>query len=199
MSLKDRLRDDSIVHLKAGNELEKTTLRNILSAIGTKEKSGKNPTELNDQDVENLLRKEVSNREETAALAAKDGRAEHAERELAEAAFISTYLPKALGEAEAQEVVDRVMAELAADHELTMKDMGQAMKLVGAEIAGRSIEIAMRRIQDRTISADDSLRAQLVRETDARPASPVVGILVIATRPVVGPRLRARPQERALP
>ncbi|WP_423299275.1 GatB/YqeY domain-containing protein [Glutamicibacter nicotianae] len=137
MSLKDRLRDDSIVHLKAGNELEKTTLRNILSAIGTKEKSGKNPTELNDQDVENLLRKEVSNREETAALAAKDGRAEHAERELAEAAFISTYLPKALGEADAQEVVDRVMAELAADHELTMKDMGQAMKLVGAEIAGR--------------------------------------------------------------
>ena len=137
MSLKDRLREDSITHLKAGNELEKTTLRNILSAIGTKEKSGKNPSELNDQDVENLLRKEVGNREETAALAAKDGRTELAERELAEAAFISTYLPKMLDEAEAQSIVDKVMAELAADHELTMKDMGQAMKLVGAEIAGR--------------------------------------------------------------
>lgn len=137
MSLKDRLREDSIVHLKAGNELEKTTLRNILSAIGTKEKSGKNPSELNDQEVENLLRKEVSNREETAQLAAKDGRADLAERELAEAAFISTYLPKMLDEAEAQGIVDKVMAELAADHELTMKDMGQAMKLVGAEIAGR--------------------------------------------------------------
>ncbi|TAP28439.1 GatB/YqeY domain-containing protein [Arthrobacter sp. S41] len=137
MSLKDRLREDSIVHLKAGNELEKTTLRNILSAIGTREKSGKNPSELNDQDVENLLRKEVGNREETAELAAKDGRSELAERELAEAAFISTYLPKLLDEAEAQGIVDRVMAELSADHELTMKDMGQAMKLVGAEIAGR--------------------------------------------------------------
>lgn len=137
MSLKDRLREDSIVHLKAGNELEKTTLRNILSAIGTREKSGKNPSELNDQDVENLLRKEVGNREETAELAAKDGRAELAERELAEAAFISTYLPKLLDEADAQSIVDRVMAELSADHELTMKDMGQAMKLVGAEIAGR--------------------------------------------------------------
>ncbi|MBF6670579.1 GatB/YqeY domain-containing protein [Glutamicibacter halophytocola] len=137
MSLKDRLREDSIVHLKAGNELEKTTLRNILSAIGTKEKSGKNPSELNDQDVENLLRKEVGNREETAQLAAKDGRTELADRELAEAAFISTYLPKMLDEAEARGIVDRVMAELAADHELSMKDMGQAMKLVGAEIAGR--------------------------------------------------------------
>ncbi|ALG30238.1 GatB/YqeY domain-containing protein [Glutamicibacter halophytocola] len=137
MSLKDRLREDSIVHLKAGNELEKTTLRNILSAIGTKEKSGKNPSELNDQDVENLLRKEVGNREETAQLAAKDGRTELAERELAEAAFISTYLPKMLDEAEARGIVEKVMAELAADHELSMKDMGQAMKLVGAEIAGR--------------------------------------------------------------
>lgn len=137
MSLKDRLREDSIVHLKAGNELEKTTLRNILSAIGTKEKSGKNPSELNDQDVENLLRKEVANREETARIAAEDGRAERAERELAEAKFISTYLPTMLTEAEAQQIVDGVMDELAADHELTMKDMGPAMKQVGALIAGR--------------------------------------------------------------
>ncbi|NQD40129.1 GatB/YqeY domain-containing protein, partial [Glutamicibacter halophytocola] len=72
-----------------------------------------------------------------AQLAAKDGRTELADRELAEAAFISTYLPKMLDEAEARGIVDRVMAELAADHELSMKDMGQAMKLVGAEIAGR--------------------------------------------------------------
>lgn len=137
MSLKERLHDDSIVHLKAGNELEKTTLRNILSAIGTKEKSGKNPTAMTDQEVEALLRKEVANREETAKIASEDGRAERAERELAEAAFISSYLPKLLTEQEAREIVERIMGELASDHELTMKDMGRAMKLVGAEIAGR--------------------------------------------------------------
>lgn len=137
MSLKQRLRDDSIVHLKAGNELEKTTLRNILSEIGTKEKSGKNPSEMTDQEVENLLRKEVANREETAKIALADERPERAERELAEAAFIETYLPKMLSDEEVKEIVDRIMAELAADRELTMKDMGQAMKLVGAEVAGR--------------------------------------------------------------
>ena len=137
MSLKNRLREDSITHLKAGNELEKTTLRNILSAIGTKEKSGKNPTELNDAEIENLLRKEVANREETAKIASADDRAERAERELAEAAFISTYLPQMLTEAEARDIVERVMADLAADHDLTMRDMGTAMKQVGAEIAGR--------------------------------------------------------------
>lgn len=137
MSLKQRLRDDSIVHLKAGNELEKTTLRNILSEIGTKEKSGKNPSEMTDQEVENLLRKEVANREETAKIALADERPERAERELAEAAFIETYLPKMLSGEEVKEIVDRIMAELAADRELTMKDMGQAMKLVGAEVAGR--------------------------------------------------------------
>ncbi|WP_431709440.1 GatB/YqeY domain-containing protein [Glutamicibacter uratoxydans] len=137
MSLKERLHDDSIVHLKAGNELEKTTLRNILSAIGTKEKSGKNPTAMTDQEVETLLRKEVANREETAKIATAEGLSERAERELAEAEFISTYLPKALSRDEAQGIVDRIMAELAADHELTMKDMGKAMRLIGAEIAGR--------------------------------------------------------------
>lgn len=137
MSLKARLKDDSIVHLKAGNELEKTTLRNILSAIGTKEKSGKNPSEMSDQDVENLLRKEVANREETATLAENDNRLEMATRERAEAEFISTYLPQMLSEDEATEIVGRIMSELAAERELTMKDMGTAMKLVGAEIAGR--------------------------------------------------------------
>ncbi len=137
MSLKNRLHEDSITHLKAGNEMEKTTLRNIISTIGTREKSGKNPAELTDQDVENLLRKEVANREETAELAAKDGRTELAQRELAEAAFISTYLPKMLDQAQAQEIVDRVMEQLATQTELNMKVMGQAMKLVGAEIAGR--------------------------------------------------------------
>lgn len=137
MSLKERLHEDSIVHLKAGNELEKTTLRNILSEIGTKEKSGKNPSAMTDQEVETLLRKEVSNREETARIATAEGMKERAERELAEATFISSYLPQPLSEEQAQGIVDRVMAELAADHELTMKDMGNAMKLVGAEIAGR--------------------------------------------------------------
>ncbi|MFJ2618504.1 GatB/YqeY domain-containing protein [Glutamicibacter sp. NPDC087344] len=137
MSLKNRLHEDSITHLKAGNEMEKTTLRNIISTIGTREKSGKNRAELTDQDVENLLRKEVANREETAELAAKDGRTELAQRELAEAAFISTYLPKMLDQAQAQEIVDRVMEQLATQTELNMKVMGQAMKLVGEEIAGR--------------------------------------------------------------
>ncbi|HJX77950.1 GatB/YqeY domain-containing protein [Glutamicibacter sp.] len=137
MSLKEQLRTDSITQLKAGNKMELTTLRNVLGEIETREKSGKTPTELNDAEVEALIRKQVANRHETAKTYTDKGIADRAAAEMAEAAFLEGYLPQALSDDEARSIVDSVMAELSAERELTMKDMGSAMKLINAQVAGR--------------------------------------------------------------
>lgn len=137
MPLKERLRADSITHLKQGNKMELTTLRNVLGEIETKEKSGKTPVELNDTEIESVLRKQVANRRDTAATYASKGIDDRAANEQAEADFLEGYLPQALDDEQAEQIVTQVMASLSAERELTMKDMGQAMKLVNEQVAGR--------------------------------------------------------------
>lgn len=137
MSLKQRMRAESIEHLKAGNKLELTTLRNVLGEIETREKSGKTPVELDDTQVEALLRKEVARRRETAITYTGAGLSDRAAAETAEADFLDMYLPKGLTPQEAEAIVAKTLASLAVEGELTIKDMGRVMKAVGVEIAGR--------------------------------------------------------------
>lgn len=135
--LKELLKQDSITHLKAGNRMEVTTLRNLVGAIDNREKGGKTPTAMTDQQVETLLRKEVANRRETAAIYLASGNAERAAAETAEADFIDGYLPKMLTEDEAQTIVLDTVDDLLAEGSLTIKDMGRVMKAANAKIAGR--------------------------------------------------------------
>src|SRR6478752_3885350 len=65
MTLKERLKDDVIAHMKAGNKTALTTVRNVLGEIGTREKSGKTPVELDDAQVTSLLHKDVDKRRTT--------------------------------------------------------------------------------------------------------------------------------------
>ena len=46
MTLKDRLKNDVVAHMKAGNKTALTTVRNVLGEISTREKSGKTPVEI---------------------------------------------------------------------------------------------------------------------------------------------------------
>ena len=48
MSLKEKLKGDVVVHMKAGNKIALTTVRNVLGEIEPKEKFGKTPVELDD-------------------------------------------------------------------------------------------------------------------------------------------------------
>jgi uncharacterized protein YqeY len=137
-TLKQQLKSDVITHMKAGDKLALTTLRNVLGEIDTREKSGKTPVELDDAQVTALLQKEAAKRHDTAGIYAAAGEQERAAAEIAEAAVIEAYLPKALSAQEAQALVNEVIADLeATEGKLTMRQMGVAMKPVTAKIAGR--------------------------------------------------------------
>lgn len=137
-TLKDRLRADMTAHLKAGNKVELTTVRNLLGEINTREKGGKTPVELDDSAVISLLQKEAARRRETAVTYKEAGQADRAAAEEQEAAIIEAYLPAALSEDEAKAIVSEAVATLRADgSELGMRQMGAVMKLVTEKVAGR--------------------------------------------------------------
>ncbi|EMQ98413.1 GatB/YqeY domain-containing protein [Paeniglutamicibacter gangotriensis] len=137
-TLKDRLRADMTAHLKAGNKVELTTVRNLLGEINTREKGGKTPVEMDDSAVISLLQKEAARRRETAVTYKEAGQEDRAAAEEQEAAIIEAYLPAALSEDEAKAIVSEAVATLRADgSELGMRQMGAVMKLVTEKVAGR--------------------------------------------------------------
>ncbi|KIC63134.1 GatB/YqeY domain-containing protein [Pseudarthrobacter phenanthrenivorans] len=138
MALKEKLKGDVVAHMKAGNKVALTTVRNVLGEIETREKSGKTPVELDDLQVTALLQKEAAKRRDTAATYTAAGHQERAQAEIAEAEIIEAYLPKALSRDEAEAIVDEVIAGLrAGGSDLSMRSMGVVMKSVTPKIGGR--------------------------------------------------------------
>ena len=88
MTLKEQLQADVTAHMKAGRKLELTTVRNVLGEIGTREKSGKTPVDLTDQEVISLLQKEAAKRRDTARIYVEAGQQDRADAEIAEAEVI---------------------------------------------------------------------------------------------------------------
>ncbi|MCQ1995649.1 GatB/YqeY domain-containing protein [Arthrobacter sp. zg-Y1171] len=137
-TLKEQLQADMKMHMKSGNRVALTTVRNVLGEITTREKSGKTPVELDDVQIVSLLQKEAAKRRDTAGIYTEAGETERAASETAEAEIIETYLPAPLTRADVEAIVDEAIADLrAGGEEPTMRQMGQVMKPVTAKVAGR--------------------------------------------------------------
>jgi len=137
-TLKERLHADVVVHMKDGNRVALTTVRNVLGEIETREKAGKTPTELDDTQVTALLQKEATKRHDTARIYSEAGEDGRAAAELAEAEVIEAYLPRPLSAGEVERIVDEAIEALKADGaELSVRHMGAVMKPVTAKVAGR--------------------------------------------------------------
>lgn len=134
-TLRERLQADRIKNYKARNELETTTLRNVLGAIQTQETAGKTRVEFGDAEILDVIAKEVKKRRDTAAEYTQRNVLDRAARETAEADFLAQYLPVALTEAE----IDQIVAEaITSIDNATMKDFGAIMKIVVAATKGRA-------------------------------------------------------------
>ncbi|MDJ0320014.1 GatB/YqeY domain-containing protein [Pseudarthrobacter sp. PS3-L1] len=138
MTLKERLKDDVVTHMKAGNKTALTTVRNVLGEITTREKSGKAPVDLDEAQVTALLQKEAAKRRDTAKIYTEAAEPDRAAAEIAEAEIIEAYLPKALNRDEVEAIVDAEIAALTgAGQVLSIRSMGGVMKPVTAKVAGR--------------------------------------------------------------
>ena len=119
--------------LRARESARLATLRLLLAAMKQKEVDER--TELEDADVLAILEKMVKQRRESIAQFEKAGRTDLADNERSEIAVLEGYLPQKLSEAELAEAVEKALAESGAS---TVRDMGKAMALLKARLAGRA-------------------------------------------------------------
>lgn len=67
-TLKERLHADVVSHMKDGNRVALSAVRNVLSEIDTREKAGKTPIHMDDAQITAMLQKEAAKRHETAHI-----------------------------------------------------------------------------------------------------------------------------------
>ena len=135
MSLSKQIVSDLTAAMKAQDAGRTSTLRMVKAAMMNRqiEKGG----ELDDDDMQKLLRSLVKQRRDSIEQYEKAGRQELVEKEQAEIVVIETYLPQAASQAEIEAAVAAAIAETGAT---SMKDMGKVMKSAQAALAGKNAD-----------------------------------------------------------
>jgi uncharacterized protein YqeY len=133
MALKDQILDDVKTALRAGDKLRLITLRMLAAAIKQHEVDTRTPAE--DADTLRSVEKLVKQRREAATQFRDAGRAELADKELAEADILKAYLPEPLDDATLDALIDEVIAATGAE---SPKDMGKVMNAIRAQAQGRA-------------------------------------------------------------
>jgi len=136
-ALKDQLRSDLTASMKARDQLRSSTLRMALTSISNAEVAGTEAKELSDDDVLTILGSEVKKRREAAEAFTQGNRAELAEKELAEAEILSTYLPEQMSAEEIASIVSAAIEQTGAAGE-GMKAMGKVMGVVTQQTKGKA-------------------------------------------------------------
>jgi len=133
--LKDQLRTDLILAMKAKDAFTTGVLRMAIAAIANEEVSGDAARDLTETEEQTVLTREVRKRRDSAEAYAQGNRPELAEKEEAEAKLLSAYLPAPLTEAELDQIVTE---EVNAVDGATIKHMGMIIKAVNARTQGRA-------------------------------------------------------------
>ena len=129
MSISENIRKDMFTASKEGRVDESNILKMALAAIKNVEiETGK---ELEDSEVEKILRKEARKIIDAIDQYTKMGREDLLAKEKAQLEIIDKYLPQLLTEDEVRVVVKNKIAELGITE---MRDMGKLMGAVMAEI-----------------------------------------------------------------
>jgi uncharacterized protein YqeY len=134
--LRDAINNAMKVAMKARDERRVSTLRMMNAAIKNAdiEARGQGKEPLNEADLMSLFQKMIKQRQESAELYEKGGRAELAQQEKGEIEIISAYLPQQMSDVEAGAAISAVLQEINAE---TMKDMGRAMAALRERFAGK--------------------------------------------------------------
>lgn len=145
MLIKDVLTEDMKHAMKNKEKLRLAVIRMVRSSIRNIEIDDKK--ELTDDDVLNVLMKEVKMRKDSVEEFKKADRADLIEQTEQEIEVLQKYLPKPLTDEELCKIVEQVIANVGAT---TVKDMGKVMEAVKSEAKG---------------SADGKRISQMVRKS----------------------------------
>ena len=135
MDLGKQIVADLTASMKAQDAARTSTLRMVKAAMMNLQiEKG---AELDDDEVQKLLRSLVKQRRDSIEQYEKANRQELADKEKAEIAVIERYIPAAASQEEIERVVTTVIAETGAT---SIKDMGKVMKAAQAALSGKNAD-----------------------------------------------------------
>ena len=138
--IKDKLKTDSVIALKAHDQVRVDVLRFLISLIDKKEMQLP-PDTMGEAEELNVLRKELKNKEESREMFAKGNREDLVKEVDYEIAVVKEYLPQEISEEKIRETVDIVIAEKGNNFGLVMKEvMIRLGGAVGGDVVSRIVK-----------------------------------------------------------
>jgi uncharacterized protein len=133
MSLKVRINDDMKAAMRAREADRLGTIRLLLAAIKQREVDDR--TELDDAAVTAVIDKMIKQRKDSISQFEAAGRTDLVDKESAELAVLSAYMPAQLSDAEIAAEVQAAVAQVGA---AGPQDMGKVMGVLKPKLAGRA-------------------------------------------------------------
>ncbi len=132
-TLKERLSEEVKTAMKSGDKDRLGYARNLHAAVRKKEIDDR--IDLDDAGVQKIAQSLVKQRQESIEQFKAGGREDLVVKEEAEMAFLKTFLPQQMSEAELRELVAWAVTEAKATQ---AKDMGNVMKVLMPKLQGRA-------------------------------------------------------------
>lgn len=133
MTLRDRIEAAMRDAMRARDDQRTQTLRMAMAAAQNRRIALQR--DLTDDEVIDVLTKQVKQRRESVEMYRAGGRADRAALEEEEAAILATFLPEQLGEPEVEALARAAIAESGAS---SAADMGRVMGLLSPRTRGRA-------------------------------------------------------------
>lgn len=134
-SLKQQIQSDMIAGIKNGEELKVSVLRMLKAAVMKFEVSGKEKKDATDDEIIQIIGKEIKSRKNSAEQYRAGNRMELAEKEENEIKILEKYLPAQLTEEEIRKIVSEVITGTGAK---SKSDLGKIMGALMPRIKGKA-------------------------------------------------------------
>ncbi|MBB2931305.1 MULTISPECIES: GatB/YqeY domain-containing protein [Paraburkholderia] len=133
MSLKDQINDDMKTAMRARESERLATIRLLLAAIKQREVDDR--VTLDDAGITAVIDKMIKQRKDSISQFEAAGRTDLVEKEAAELAVLTAYMPAQLSDAEIAAEVQAAVAQVGA---AGPQDMGKVMGVLKPKLAGRA-------------------------------------------------------------
>jgi len=150
MSLKEQIQNDFKEAFKIKNEIRLSTLKMLQAEIHNAEiakrtKLGEESS-LNDDEIIDVISREIKKRKDAIEMYEKGGRGALAEKEKKEREILSAYLPEQISEDEIRDLAKKAIEQSGAT---SQKEIGKVMAILRPRVKGR---------------ADGSLVSKIIKE-----------------------------------
>lgn len=133
MSLSDRLNEDMKQAMKSQDKFKLSVIRMVRSTIKNSEIDLKRS--LDDNEVLDVLTREIKQRKDSLQEFTKAGRDDLAESLKAELVILAEYMPQQLSEEEVKAIVTQTIQQVGAS---SKADMGKVMTALMPQVKGRA-------------------------------------------------------------